>query len=170
MSIPPDRWLVAGRDEPFQQRALPLELAAGLLFRTILLLSLYLLVAGHGSTGGGFAGGLVAGIAFVLRYVAGGPRELRAAGAGADPGILLGAGLLLTLGTGSAAWLFGEPFASSAVVHLTVPVYDEVKLTSSLLLDVGIYLLVLGAVLDMTRLLGSRGAPEAEVPEGLELR
>lgn len=168
--VPPDRWLRAGRDERLEERSLPLELAAGLLFRTILALSLYLLVAGHGSTGGGFAGGLVAGIAFVLRYVAGGPRELRAAAGGIDPGVLLGAGLLLVLGTGAAAWLFGEPFASSAVVHLTVPIFDEVKLVSSLLLDVGIYLLVLGVVLDMSRLLGSRGAPEAEVPEGLELR
>lgn len=168
--IPPDQWLVAGRDERLEDRSLPLELATALLFRTIVLFSLYLLIAGHGSSGGGFAGGLVAGIAFVLRYVAGGPRELRAAAGGLDPGVLLGAGLLLVLGTCSAAWLFGEPFASSAVLQLTVPVFDEVKLVSSLLIDVGIYLLVLGAVLDMARLLGSRGAPEADVPEGLELR
>lgn len=168
--VPPDRWLLAGRDERLEERSLPLELAAGLLFRTILLFSLYLLISGHGSTGGGFAGGLVAGIAFVLRYVAGGPRELRAAVGGLDPGVLLGVGLLVVLGTCSAAWIFGEPFASSAVLHLTVPVFDEVELVSSLLLDVGIYLLVLGAVLDMSRLLGSKGAPGAEVPEGLDLR
>lgn len=166
--VPPGRWLLAGREDE-QDRSLPLELAARLLFRTILLVSVWLLFAGHDGSGGGFSAGLVAGVAFVLRYVAGGARELRAA-VPIDPGVLLGTGLLLMLGTGAAAWLAGAPFATSAIVELHLPVLGSVKLVSSLALDIGLWLLVCGLVLEVLRLLGVQGAPEVDVPEGRELR
>lgn len=168
-NLHPDRWLLAGRDEDPGARSVPLELAIRLLFRTILLLSVYLVFAGHDSTGGGFAGGLVAGIAFALRYVAGGARELRAA-VPVDPGFLLGAGLLVGLGTAAGAWLFGEPLGTSAVLKLDVPLLGTVKLVSSLGIDIGVYLLVVGVALEVLRLLGVEAAPESEVPEGRELR
>jgi multisubunit Na+/H+ antiporter MnhB subunit len=163
-----DRWLLAGRPDD-EARSLPLEFAARLLFRTILLLSVYLLLVGHYDSGGGFAGGLVAGIAFTLRYIAGGPRELRAV-MPFDPGLLLGAGLLLALASGAAAWFFGEPLLTSGYLSVTVPVLGEVSVVSSVLLDTGIYLLVTGAVVEMLRLLGVYGAPEMDAPEGRELR
>lgn len=166
--VPPNRWLLAGRDDQ-GARSLPLELAARVLFRTILLFSLYLLVSGHDSSGGGFSAGLVAGTAFVLRYVAGGDRELRAA-VPLDPGLLLGAGLLVLIGTGAGAWAFGQPFGDAAVLKPQAPVLGEVKLVTSLGVDVGLYLLVAGAVLEVLRLLGVEAAPEVEVPEGQELR
>jgi multicomponent Na+:H+ antiporter subunit A len=62
-----------------------------ILFHTIIVVSIYLLFAGHNLPGGGFAGGLVAGMALVMRYVAGGRYELGAA-APTDAGRLLGAG------------------------------------------------------------------------------
>jgi multisubunit Na+/H+ antiporter MnhB subunit len=163
-----DRWLLAGRHEP-AARSLPLELATRLLFRSILLLSVYLLLVGHYHTGGGFAAGLVAGTAFTLRYVAGGPRELRAA-MPFDPGQLLGAGLLLALATGAGAWVFGEPLLTSAYLSTTVPVVGEVAVVTSVVFDVGIYLLVIGAVVEMLRVLGVYGAPEVQTPAGRELR
>ncbi|MGQ0573542.1 MAG: MnhB domain-containing protein [Pseudonocardia sp.] len=163
-----DRWLLAGRADA-GDRSLPLELAARLLFRSILLLSLYLLFVGHYDSGGGFAGGLVAGIAFTVRYIAGGPRELRAA-MPFDPGLLMGAGLLLALGTGTAAWFAGQPLLTSAYLSTTLPVVGEFAVVSSVLLDVAIYLLVTGAAVDVLRLLGVYGAPEVEPPAGRELR
>lgn len=166
--LPPDRWLVAGRDEEPGERSLPLELAIRLLFRTILLLSVYLVFAGHDGAGGGFAGGLVAGTAYALRYVAGGVRELRAA-VPVDPGALLGGGLLVALGTGMGAWVFGAPFGTSAVLEGSVPLLGTVKLVTSLGIDIGVYLLVVGVVLEMLRLLGVEAAPETEVPEGRDL-
>ena len=47
----------------------------------MLVFSLYLLLVGPLRPGGGFSGGLVAGLAFVLRYIAGGTVELGAVGA-----------------------------------------------------------------------------------------
>lgn len=40
------------------------------LFRALMLVSIYVMVRGHNAPGGGFAGGLIAGSAFVLRYLA----------------------------------------------------------------------------------------------------
>ena len=42
-----------------------LEVVTRLLFHTILVFSIYLLFSGHNEPGGGFAGGLVAGLALV---------------------------------------------------------------------------------------------------------
>ena len=41
------------------------------LFRLILLVSLWYTARGHNAPGGGFIGGLIAGGAYVLRYLAG---------------------------------------------------------------------------------------------------
>ncbi|HZG89097.1 MAG TPA: MnhB domain-containing protein [Pseudonocardia sp.] len=168
--VPPeDRWLLTGREHGEEGRSLPLEISARLLFRSILLLSVYLLLVGHYDTGGGFAAGLVAGTAFTLRYIAGGPRELRRV-APFDPGLLMGTGLLLALLTGAGSWLAGAPLLTSAYLSLEVPVLGEVSLTTSLLLDTAIYLLVTGAAIEVLRLLGVYGAPEVRAPEGRELR
>ena len=59
-----------------ERRSVVLEVVTRLIFHTILVFSLYLLFAGHNAPGGGFAGGLVAGLALVLRYLAGGRYEL----------------------------------------------------------------------------------------------
>ncbi len=166
---PQDRWLLTGREQGEEGRSLPLEIAARLLFRSILLLSVYLLLVGHYDTGGGFAGGLVAGTAFTLRYIAGGPRELRTV-APFDPGLLMGVGLLLALLTGAAPWLVGAPLLTSGYLSVAVPVLGEISLTSSVLLDAAIYLLVTGAAIEVLRLLGVYGAPEVRAPEGRELR
>ena len=47
-----------------------------MIFPLIMVLSAYFFFAGHNTPGGGFAGGLTAGLALVLRYLAGGRYEL----------------------------------------------------------------------------------------------
>ena len=61
---------------PASRRSLILEVVVRLIFHTIVMLSIYLLFAGHNVPGGGFAGGLVAGLALSVRYLAGGRYEL----------------------------------------------------------------------------------------------
>ena len=65
-----------------------------LLFPVMIVFSIFLLFAGHNAPGGGFAGGLVAGLALMIRYLAGGRYELDEA-APIDAGVLLGAGLFI---------------------------------------------------------------------------
>lgn len=139
---------------PDVRRSVILETCVRLVFHTVLIFSLYLLFAGHNSPGGGFVGGLTAGAAFVLRYVAGGRAELRAA-LPIDPGLPLGLGVLLATGTGMVAWLLGGQFLESGVVELELPLLGELKLVSVLAFDLGVYLVVVGLVLTLLRTLGA---------------
>ncbi len=69
-------WLLAGRNLDPSRRSILLEVVVRLIFHALILLSFYLLLAGHNAPGGGFAAGLVAGLALVARYLTGGRDEL----------------------------------------------------------------------------------------------
>jgi multicomponent Na+:H+ antiporter subunit A len=121
-----------------------LEVAARLLFPSILVLSLYLLFSGHDRPGGGFAGGLVAGEAFVLRYLAGGSWELAVA-TPVEPSVLAGSGLVLATAAGITPLLFGAAPLSSDVLALDLGDAVHVEVATSLFFEIGVYLLVVGA-------------------------
>jgi multicomponent Na+:H+ antiporter subunit A len=151
---PRRRWLAASATLDPQRRSVILEVITRLLFHTILVFSLFLLFSGHNEPGGGFSAGLVAGLAMVLRYLAGGRYELGEA-APVDPGRVLGAGLLLAGGTALAGLLLGGEVLESVILQWTVPVLGDVKLVTSLFFDVGVYLIVVGLILDILRSLGA---------------
>ncbi len=48
------------------------EQVTRMIFHITLLVSVYIMLRGHNAPGGGFAGGLIAGAAFVFRLLAGG--------------------------------------------------------------------------------------------------
>jgi multicomponent Na+:H+ antiporter subunit A len=146
------RWLA--RVVTAGERSVIFEVVTRLVFPTVVLYSLYLLFSGHNNPGGGFAGGLVAGLALTLRYLAGGRAELRVA-APVRPGVLLGAGMFLSAGVGLAALLLGGDVLQSWILTFDVPVLGEVKLVTSLFFDIGVYLVVVGLVLDILRSLGA---------------
>ncbi len=151
---PRNQWLAASALLPPQRRSVVLEVVTRVLFHTIIVFSLYLLFTGHNQPGGGFAGGLVAGLALVLRYLAGGRYELGEA-APVDPGLLLGAGLLFSGVTGVVGIALGAEVLQTAILQTTLPVLGDVKLVTSLFFDIGVYLIVLGLVLDVLRSLGA---------------
>ena len=148
-------WLRGSELRDPRYRSLVLEVATRLIFPLIMVLSFYFFFAGHNTPGGGFAGGLTAGLALVLRYLAGGRYELGEA-LPVDAGKLLGAGLALSAGTAVASLLLGAPVLSSAVVQLDLPILGHVKLVTALFFDLGVYLIVVGLVLDVLRSLGAR--------------
>ncbi|HEX5597702.1 MAG TPA: Na+/H+ antiporter subunit A [Micromonosporaceae bacterium] len=147
-------WLRAGARRRDGGRTVIFEVITRLLFHTMVLFSIYLMVSGHNAPGGGFAGGLVAGLALTVRYLAGGRDELDEA-APVDPGMVLGAGLFVSVGTGLAALLFGGSVLQSALVNLHLPLAGEVHLVTSIFFDIGVYLIVVGLVLDILRSLGA---------------
>lgn len=179
---PAEQWSLPGECPVGTRRTLLLETAARVLFPIVLVFSVYLLIIGHYGPGGGFAGGLTAGLAFVLRYIAGGSTEGAEIGARIKvrPPMLVGIGLALAVLAGLAPIAFGAPVLSSAKATLMLPVIGQVDLVSSLLLDIGVYLLLIGVVLDLLRSLGSgieRDARDAgddleatEQPHGRSLR
>ena len=153
------------------ERSVVLETATRLLFHTVLVFSAWLLVVGHSTPGGGFIAGLVAGLAYTLRYVAGGRLELRHA-APVDPGVPLGLGLAVAAGYAVSGLLVGAPLEGDVLTG-TLPVFGEVKLVTSFVFDVGVYLVVVGLALEVLRTFGAEAesAPDdpvsdAPAPEG----
>ena len=148
-------WLRGSELRDPKYRSLVLEVATRMIFPLIMVLSAYFFFAGHNTPGGGFAGGLTAGLALVLRYLAGGRYELGEA-LPLDAGKVLGVGLALSAGTAVTSLLLGAPVLSSAVVQFDIPVLGHVKLVTALFFDLGVYLIVVGLVLDVLRSLGAR--------------
>lgn len=148
-------WLPAGRLVDRRERSMVLQITTRLVFPTMMVLSIYFFFSGHNAPGGGFAGGLIAGLALVLRYLAGGQYELGEA-LPVDAGHLLGAGLILAAGTATVPLLLGAPPLQSVILEATLPLLGHVKLVTSLFFDLGVYLIVVGLVLDVLRSLGAR--------------
>ena len=137
-----------------ERRSVILETSVRLVFPTVLVFGVYLLFAGHNQPGGGFVGGLVCGAAFTLRFVARGRAGLADA-VPVEPALPLGLGIVLAALTGSASWVLGEDFLRSGTALLTLPVLGDVKLTSALAFDTGVFLVVVGVVLALLRTLGA---------------
>ncbi len=161
---PSERWLLSGFPRDGRERAVLLELAARIVFPTVMVFSLYLLFAGHDRPGGGFSGGLVASQAFVLRYLAGGRMD-DSARVSMRPPVLIGLGLTIAVVTGFLPLLFGGTVLESAIIKFGVPVLGEIKIVTSIFLDIGVYVLILGAVLDLLRTLGSGIEADAAAAE-----
>lgn len=123
------------------------------LFRLLLLVSVFVALRGHNAPGGGFAGGLIAGCAFVLRFLATGRSGLRGA-PGSRALAVVGLGLAIAAVVAIGPVALGDPALSSSIVTLDLPVFGSVKLVSSTFFDVGVYLLVTGAVLTVLESLG----------------
>ncbi|MCK2199988.1 Na+/H+ antiporter subunit A [Corynebacterium callunae] len=151
------RWLAAAVDtERAQNRSLMVDVMTRLLFPSMILLSVYFFFVGHNSPGGGFAGGLVASLAFALRYLAGGRDELEEA-LPIDPGRILGSGLLIS--ATAVLWpmlILGEPPLSSHILDLKLPLIGEMHIPSALIFDLGVYLIVIGLVMHILTSLGGQ--------------
>ena len=127
-------------------QSLILRTAGHFLLPLLLLFSLFLLFRGHNEPGGGFIAGLVAAAAVVLYLfsmdIASARRVLRV-----DPRSLLGNGMLLAVLSGVPGVFRGQPFFTAQWWEVTLPGLGMMKLSSVLLFDIGVYLVVIGAVL-----------------------
>jgi multicomponent Na+:H+ antiporter subunit A len=163
------------------RRIVVVDVAVRLVFVAVMVGSIYLLFAGHNQPGGGFVGGIVAGAAVALRYVAGGIDDVRAL-SHAHPWTVLGAGLLISAATVVVPVALGSAPLEHAAWEADLPLLGHVKATTALVFDIGVYLVVLGLVLMVFESFGddpgppargdadhevhdSTGAPTAPLPE-----
>ena len=144
------------------KRLLVVDVSVRVIFHTTLIGSLYLLFVGHNRPGGGFVGGLVAGAAIALRFIAGGLDEVRGL-TRLKPWTILGTGLMLAVLTAVVPIVLGEPVLSSSVWEADVPVLGTVKTTSALLFDTGVYILVIGLIFMVFEAFGGE-PPAVAVP------
>jgi multicomponent Na+:H+ antiporter subunit A len=142
-------------------RLVVLDVSVRIVFAAVMVGSIYLLFAGHNQPGGGFVGGILAGAAVALRYLAGGIAEVRSISR-ARPWTVLGLGLLLAIGTAIVPLLLGDPVLSSAYRAFDVPLIGSVSLTSVLIFDFGVYLAVVGLALMMFESFGDDPIAETE--------
>ncbi|MEO6827620.1 MAG: Na+/H+ antiporter subunit A [Microbacteriaceae bacterium] len=147
-------WLLAGWTLAPQNRSIVLEVVVRLLFHSVMVVSIYLLFAGHNLPGGGFSGGLLAGLALVGRYLAGGRYELGAA-VPLDAGKVLGTGLILAVGSAAVPLFFGLAPLDAQWWEGSIPLLGHLELGTSTIFDIGVYLVVIGLILDVLRSLGA---------------
>lgn len=129
------------------------------LFRLIVLVSIYYTVRGHNAPGGGFIGGLIAGAAFTLRYLAGYTTEEEICGR-LRPSALLGVGALTAIVTAMVPLFVGDALLESAVWSGDFPLIGEFKVVSAAIFDAGVYLVVLGVILTILLALGGAEADD----------
>ncbi len=144
------------------RRSLILDVVVRLVFHSALLLGLFLLFTGHNRPGGGFVGGLVAGAAIALRYVAGGIDEVRET-LPVRPWTLLGTGLVIATSTLLLPLVFGRQLMEHAKFDLPLGPLGEAHVNTALFFDTGVAFVVVGMVLLLLVAFGERlplfGAP-----------
>jgi multisubunit Na+/H+ antiporter MnhB subunit len=140
------------------RRSLILDTTVRLVVDGALVLSIYLLFAGHNAPGGGFVGGLVAAAACALRMAAQGPRELRRS-IRVRPMTVLGMGLTVGVVSAIAAFWNDGGLLQTRYLKVEVPFIGPVSTSTAFFFDLGVYLVVVGAVLCVLEALG---APEEE--------
>ncbi|MEU9061035.1 Na+/H+ antiporter subunit A [Streptomyces sp. NPDC048430] len=164
-NAPERSWLAAGSTLAPEHRSVVFEVVARLLFHPILVLSLYLLFCAENMPGGGFVAGLVAGLALITRYLAGGRFELAEA-APLQPGLFTGLGLFVSTGVALGGLVEGTVL-HAWTYHGHLPLFGDYHVSTSVLFDFGVYLLVLGVVLDIVRALGAKVDRQIERAAGV---
>jgi len=124
--------------------SLILRTAARLLLVLMLFLAVFILLRGHNEPGGGFIGGLLAAGGVAIYQLAFGAEKARTL-LRVEPRALAGAGLLTALVGGLVAVFDGRVFLTGVWMSSEIPGIGKVG--TPLLFDLGVFLLVIGAVL-----------------------
>jgi multicomponent Na+:H+ antiporter subunit B len=117
--------------------------AAPFLTALMLLFSVFVLLRGHNEPGGGFIGGLIAASALAIYGIACGVSAVRRAIV-FHPLAIAGFGLLASTVAGLLSIFSGVPFMTGLWIYPHL-LGIEVPLSSVMLFDIGVYLVVLGA-------------------------
>lgn len=147
-------------------RSVIVDVTARSILPSALLFSLHLLLVGHDRPGGGFIGGLVAGAVVAAVYVAGGIDDVRQL-VPVRPWTILGGGLVLSAGVAVGSMLVGDAVLESGKVDASLPVLGDFKVSSVLIFDIGVSLVVIGLVFMVFEAFGDEEPPELreELPE-----
>ena len=123
-----------------------------IIFRTIapylsalmVLFSIFVLLRGHNEPGGGFIGGLIAASALAIFGVACGVASVRRAIVFHPMGIA-GFGLFIGALAGIVSFFKAQPFMTSQWWYVKA-FGVEIPLSTPLIFDIGVYLVVVGAI------------------------
>lgn len=121
-----------------------LDAVLGLVFLLVNIVSIYLLLRGHNLPGGGFIGGLMTGMSFILLGLVRGWRDLQRE-MPIEPLRMATIGVSLALLSGLLPVFNGDPFLTQYHLHAEdVPLIGSLHVGTPLLFDIGVFLLVSG--------------------------
>ena len=109
----------------------------------MMILAIFVLIRGHNFPGGGFIGGLIAGLSMAYKEFAYTPDDVKERGK-VNPEMLLVLGIVLILISALpglwtlGVWMYGE------WVTLYVPFVGGIKLGTPFLFDIGVFFVVIG--------------------------
>ncbi|HUH34854.1 MAG TPA: Na+/H+ antiporter subunit B [Moheibacter sp.] len=121
-----------------------LKTATNYLIPLLLMSSIFVLLRGHNLSGGGFVGGLIAAIAFVLHSFAHSTKETLALFR-FSPQSLIPAGLMIALVSAFLPVFSGIPFFTGLWMEQPIAVIGSIG--TSLFFDIGVYFVVIGVTL-----------------------
>lgn len=127
-----------------EQDKIILKTATNYLLPLLLMFSIFVLLRGHYLSGGGFVGGLIASIAFVLHSFAHNTRRTLSLFR-FSPYFLIPGGLALSIFSGMLPMFFGKPFMTGLWLTKKLAVIGSVG--TALFFDTGVYLVVIGVTL-----------------------
>jgi multicomponent Na+:H+ antiporter subunit B len=129
-------------------KTLILRTTTHLLIPLLLLFSVFMLLRGHDSPGGGFIGALLAAGAFAVYMMAFGTAEIVRITRGVHHRQLIGLGLAMALASAVLPMAAGRPLFTAMWIEIGLLGRAEpLRLGTPLLFDLGVYLTVLGAAL-----------------------
>ena len=132
----------------------------------MLLFSVFVLLRGHNEPGGGFIGGLIAASALAIYGIAFGVGAVRRA-IRFHPMAIAGAGLFLATFSGFASIFFGVPFMTGLWIYPHI-FGVEVPLATVMSFDLGVYLVVVGAITSIALALEQEPGSDAGRETGRE--
>lgn len=121
-----------------------LKTATNYLIPLLLMSSVFVLLRGHNLSGGGFVGGLIAAIAFVLHSFAYSTKETLSLFL-FSPQSLIPTGLLLALISAFLPVLNGVPFFTGMWMEKPIAVIGSIG--TAMFFDIGVYFVVIGVTL-----------------------
>jgi multicomponent Na+:H+ antiporter subunit B len=125
-------------------KSLIFRTASAYLLPLLLLFSIFILLRGHYLPGGGFVGGLMASIAFLIHSFAFGLKETQSI-IKINPGYLMPIGLAFAVGAAIAPFFVDAPLLKG--LWFEEPFRFIGMVGSALVFDIGVYLVVIGATL-----------------------
>lgn len=133
-------------------RSVLLQTTTRLVYPAIVTFSLFMFFRGHNYPGGGFVGGLIASAGILLVYIAFGMREGDRI-YGFNYRLVASLGLLCAAAAGLLPMFAGRPFLTSMFGRVDVPGIGTLVLSTVLLFDFGVFLVVLGTVVGIVKVL-----------------
>ncbi|MDQ0090381.1 monovalent cation:proton antiporter [Paenibacillus anaericanus] len=123
-----------------------LQTSTKILVFIIMTFSIFILFAGHHNPGGGFIGGLITSSALVLLYITFDLQTVRDI-IPIDFNQLAAGGVIVSVLTGTASFLFHVPFLTQTFTYVDLPLLGKTELASAVIFDLGVYMTVIGTTM-----------------------